>query len=252
MKTLLAIDVGNTHAHWGLVRLSDLKILRAGECATARLPREKLPFARAQGAAFCSVVPQSVPGLERRLAREKLPFARLTERSFPLPIRYDTPHTLGHDRLALALGAFALGHPRAVVVDIGTAVTVDAADEKRGFLGGFIVPGLGLTLESLHAHTAQLPHVHPQDIPEGPLSIGRNTAQAIGHGCALAFAGGLDRLVAALLRQFQGRSPRVLVSGKGERFFPKNKPHLCVQHLSLLGLAHFARQHPLAPASDAA
>lgn len=252
MKTLLAIDVGNTHAHWGLVRMADGKILRAGECPTGRLSREKLPFDAADGASFCSVVPAAVPALERRLKRAQLPFSRLTEQSFPLPIRYDTPHTLGHDRLALALGALALGHARAVVIDIGTAVTVDAVDARRGFLGGFIVPGLGLTLESLHRRTAQLPDIHPHDIPEDFSALGRSTAQAIGHGCALAFAGGLDRLTAEALRAFAGRKPRVLVSGQGLRFFPKNRPHLCVALLSLHGLAHFARKIPPASASGAA
>ena len=236
MQTLLAIDIGNTHTHWGLVRggtVSRRGILPTGEDLSAQLP--DAPIDRA---VFCSVVPQAVRPLERFLKAKKIPFTALTQKTFPLPICYATPATLGHDRLALCLGALALGLPRAVVVDIGTAVTVDFVDAKKGFLGGFITPGLGLMLDSLHTHTAQLPALRVEDI-QFPAGIPQTTAHAVGAGCALAFAGAVGALVARVCAVAQGNPP-VVATGNGAAALtrclaPRHEPDLLLK-----GLARFA------------
>lgn len=251
MKPLLCIDVGNTHTHWALVRADDLKIVRTGQCPSARTKQTRLPLRQAGSVVFCTVVPHYAPIVRARAAQAGLPCLQLDQHSFPLPICYETPHTLGHDRLALALGALALGHARAIVVDVGTAVTVDAVDKHDGFLGGFIVPGLGIMLESLHAHTAQLPKLVPQAISENTPTLPRNTRAAMGLGCALAFAGGLEAIIVQAKAHFKGKRHAVILCGQTVPLWAKNKSHLYRQHLSLLGLACFARrQRPFSCPQD--
>lgn len=82
----------------------------------------------------------------------------------PLKIAYDTPATLGMDRVAAAAGAMSLdgcrGHAL-LVADVGTAVTYDRVTADGVFLGGNIAPGIHMRLQALHAHTARLPMVQP-------------------------------------------------------------------------------------------
>ncbi len=199
-----------------------------------------LPFKKADCAVYCSVVPRLNSPLEKIFKKTALPFVRLTEKNFPLPICYDTPRTLGHDRLALCLGALALKKKKAIVVDAGTAVTVDGVDMRKGFLGGFIAPGLGLMLESLHTRTAQLPRVKPAGIVH-PQLPGKTTAQAIGRGAALSFRGGVGEMVCSL-QKIMGKNTPVIVTGRGAEFLGKRPVHTRDGDLLLKGLAFFARQ----------
>lgn len=80
--------------------------------------------------------------------------------ALPLTIDYGTPGTLGVDRIAAAVGAWAL-HPgtELLVVDAGTAVTYDRVTARGHFAGGNIAPGVGMRLKALHAYTSRLPLV---------------------------------------------------------------------------------------------
>lgn len=108
--------------------------------------------------------------------------------STPIPIKtlYSTPSTLGLDRVALAVGACSLYEDENVmVVDAGTAVTLDVISSEPAFCGGRISPGLRLRMESLHQFTAALPLVNA----EGPLPIaGDSTETAIRSGIILGLA----------------------------------------------------------------
>jgi len=100
--------------------------------------------------------------------------------SFPFVNCYETPQTLGIDRLVLAAGA-TLEFPRQnrLVVDAGTCVTYDFIDENNNYLGGAISPGLKLRYEALHHYTAKLPLLtleNPQHL------IGNSTAESIHSG----------------------------------------------------------------------
>jgi type III pantothenate kinase len=100
--------------------------------------------------------------------------------SFPFVNCYETPHTLGIDRLVLAAGA-TLQFPgqNRLVVDAGTCVTYDFIDENNNYLGGAISPGLKLRYESLHHYTAKLPLL----TLESPTHlIGNSTAESIHSG----------------------------------------------------------------------
>lgn len=125
---------------------------------------------------------------------------------------YDHPVRLGVDRWVALIGArhrvLASGAPRpALVVMVGTAVTVDALDENGRFLGGLILPGFGLMLRALEMGTAGLkaPTGEAVDFPT-------NTSDALMSGGADAIAGAVERMHRKLMRR-TGQHPLLLMSG---------------------------------------
>lgn len=98
----------------------------------------------------------------------------------PLEIKYSTPHTLGCDRLAAAVGAAAeLPGRNILVIDAGSAITIDFVDKEGNFRGGNISPGVNMRLKALHMLTARLPLVSKEGAT--PM-IGEDTETAIRSG----------------------------------------------------------------------
>jgi len=125
---------------------------------------------------------------------------------------YDHPNRLGTDRWVALIGArhrvLASGAPRpALVVMVGTAVTVDALDASGRFLGGLILPGFGLMLRALEMGTAGLkaPTGEVRDFPT-------NTSDALMSGGAHSIAGAVERMYRRL-RRYSGEKPVLLMSG---------------------------------------
>ena len=136
----------------------------------------------------------------------------------PLPIRngYQSPDTVGGDRLAAACAAHFLafehngGRPAwAAVIDAGTAITYDLVDNTGTYRGGNISPGLRLRLLSLHEHTAHLPLLEPTDeeIEEALSGIGHTTDTAILCGVVQ----GIRREMEGFIRQAQALYPDLFV-----------------------------------------
>ena len=103
-----------------------------------------------------------------------------SETPTPLSIDYDTPHTLGSDRLAAAAGAWYEAPERnMLVIDCGSAITIDFVDRCGHYRGGNIAPGIKMRLQALHDYTSRLPLVDKEG--ETP-TIGHNTETAIRSG----------------------------------------------------------------------
>jgi type III pantothenate kinase len=102
------------------------------------------------------------------------------------------PERVGADRLLNALAAFDRARGPCVIVDAGSAITVDAVDEKGRFLGGAIAPGPELQALALHEHTALLP-LAPFAKPQS--ALGRNTEQSIQSGIYWGSLGAIVELV---------------------------------------------------------
>lgn len=115
-------------------------------------------------------------------------------RQLPLSIRVDEPDNVGIDRLLNAVAANTRRPPNsaAVIVDAGSAVTVDLVDGAGEFRGGAIFPGLRLMAKALHEHTALLPLVEFDTIEQAPAG---NTIAAIRAGILAAVRGGIWQLV---------------------------------------------------------
>lgn len=108
----------------------------------------------------------------------------------PISLDYASPKYLGADRIADAVGAFRFWNENSaeiLVVDAGTAITIDLLRDKK-FLGGTIIPGIDMMEHSLHSGTAQLPRPKEKIQPNFP---GKGTEQCIVSGAISAAAGGI-------------------------------------------------------------
>lgn len=152
----------------------------------------------------------------------------------PLKIGYDTPGTLGFDRIAICVGAMSLipGTPL-LVIDSGTAVTFNYVSAEGVFLGGNISPGLEMRFRSLHQFTARLPEVKPAEDYGG---MGTTTEQAIRNGVM----NGMLFEAEYYIRNFIAENTRgkVVITGGNSHFWKNrlNLPVLFSPYLGFIGL----------------
>eukprot|EP01034_Spumella_vulgaris_P025454 gene25454-31918_t len=146
---------------------------------------------------------------------------------------YRNPAQLGCDRFAAAIGAHALAPGQAVIVaNCGTATTIDAVSADGVFLGGMILPGLGLMATSLARNTAQLPQIaQGGKLPSG---FADNTDDAILSGLLAAQAGAIEHACAL------HKAEACLISGGAAAYIapalPAQIPHRLVDNIVLIGL----------------
>lgn len=214
---LLAIDLGNTAikvAHedaFGALRVfrADLSERPFGDLIGAALDGSpQSPFGSI--CAVASVAPQYDPDLEDALSAYGLKPRFLTAENAPgIRIEYDTPATLGADRIANALFASDRYEGSAVVVDFGTATKLDAVNFSGAFVGGAILPGLRMMVQSLFRGTAKLPEI---EIVVPKTAIGKSTRACLESGTVLA----LSKAVEGLLAEFRlelGEAPMIVSTG---------------------------------------
>jgi len=141
---------------------------------------------------------------------------QLTHESLDLATAIPSPERAGIDRLLAAVAVNQLRMPQsgAIIVDSGTAITVDAVDASGVFQGGAILPGIHLSAKSLSDGTDQLPLL---EIPETgmacPPSIGKDTAAAITSGVYWGSLGGVKELIASQIELLNCDSVSIYVSG---------------------------------------
>lgn len=163
----LALDSGNSLMKATFLDTSGevpqlVEQLRLDRFAIAQLP--VMMASRGVDSAMICASGASDPELLTMLSRTPNCEVRMLDHNTPLPIGIDyaTPHTLGLDRIAAAAGAaFIAPGCGALVVDAGTAITIDVVTASGTFRGGNISPGIVLRLGSLHRSTAALPEVDP-------------------------------------------------------------------------------------------
>lgn len=154
----------------------------------------------------------------------------------PIPLKnaYQTPHSLGLDRIAAAVGAWTLkpGRPL-LIVDMGTAITYDVVDSNGIFLGGNIAPGMHMRFNSLHHFTKKLPLVQPNS---NFLKLGVDTDSAICAGVMQGIVLETDAYCELFQQQFPGLFA-FLTGGDAIYFVDKLKSSIFVhENLVLLGL----------------
>jgi len=233
----LAFDIGNSATKVALFK--GYRLLRAQRLPTLSISAltEFLAGAACDATGVCSVVPARNTVVLALLAEMVLPRPVEICAASPLPfkIAYETPDTLGSDRLAAAAGASALldKADSFITLDAGTAVTVEVV-MNGVFLGGSIGPGPRLMGRALADGTAQLPDV---EAAMPPKAIGRTTADAIRAGVMIPFIDGtsglLDRVVAEV-----GADVPVLATGGWAPFLAEYLPRIgrVEPHLVLHGV----------------
>jgi type III pantothenate kinase len=130
----------------------------------------------------------------------------------PIKVLTDEPEKTGVDRVLNVAAAYEQVEAEVVVIDAGTAVTVDVCNDAGEFLGGAILPGVRMQLEALSERTAALPLVEPDEFGPPTEPIGQNTKQAILHGVYHGVRGAVKELVEAYATRL-GRWPEVIATG---------------------------------------
>ena len=207
MQMIIAIDIGNTQYHAG-VFVSPKKHVpqhvydfpNATQLWT--WVQNQLPHVEA--IVCCSVRNHGMASTyPPEIAEKIIPFSPsevLRKKQCPFPIAYYTPHTLGADRLAAAIGAFTLyQNEDCLIIDIGTCITYTLLTQREGLLGGSISPGLQMRLDSLHEHTDQLPRL-PLNAHSSPL--GRSTHTAMWAGVWQGVQAEITGMIAAYQRLY--------------------------------------------------
>jgi type III pantothenate kinase len=221
---LLAIDVGNTHITVGLFRDKVLKHtwrLNTHRHYTADefgihflnlLATKNLDASVLVGVCIASVVPsldEPLKAMCRTYLRQSPlvvgPGTRLGIKNL-----YKNPEEVGADRLVNAVAVHALYRKPVIVVDFGTATTLDCISAKGDYLGGAICPGLELAGEWLATHTAKLPRVAFQTAPTK--AIGKTTKESLQSGLFWGYIALVEGLLQRLTREMNG-SPVVVITG---------------------------------------
>lgn len=244
---LLVIDIGNTNTvlgifdgnellmHWRLISAKhtadELGIYLLNLISLAGITPKDI-----DGAAFSSVVPPlDAPwedGVRRYLSIECLKVT--SETDIGVPILYKTPAEVGADRLVNAVaGIDRYGSPL-IIVDFGTAITLDAISPAGEYLGGAIAPGLVVSMEALFGRAAKLPKVS-FEVPEK--IIGRTTRESIQSGMLYGFAGLVDSLVYRIRLEMDNDASVIATGGHAEVMAPLSRTAMAVEPwLTLEGL----------------
>jgi type III pantothenate kinase len=217
----LAIDIGNSAAKAAAVEGSTIH--SAGRLDTSAATGDDLldglrvlAGARDEppaGIIAASVVDRWTERLERAAAAMALPLTVVAASHIPISTALVRPDQTGPDRLLAAWAASRLYGSPVIVVDLGTATTVDAVDGDGFFLGGAILPGLGLAADALADHTARLPRIE-LELPAD--AIGAETTTAIASGVVIGHIGAVREL-AMRMHEHVGRKgapgTKVVVTG---------------------------------------
>lgn len=126
-----------------------------------------------------------------------------------LNLRYENPREVGADRIVNAVAAIEKYGGPLVVVDFGTATTFDCIDAAGNYLGGAIVPGIGISTEALYQRASKLPRI---ELEKPKKVIGRNTVNAMQAGIIFGYAGQVDGIVERIAREM-GAKPKVIATG---------------------------------------
>ncbi|MGC4032643.1 MAG: type III pantothenate kinase [Tepidisphaeraceae bacterium] len=215
---LLAVNVGNSRVSLGVfVKGELLQAVRlnlgdsAGLAAAIEDAWSKFTDSDRPEIAGASVNPLAQEAVEHAVVQKTGKPVQWVGREIDLPVevKTDSPKETGIDRVLVSAAAFEQMEKACVVVDAGTALTLNLCDDKGAFLGGAIAPGARLMLESLHEHTAKLPQVALAK-PAG--LVGKNTEQAMLVG-VVAGARGIVKEIVEGYAEALGNWPEIICTG---------------------------------------
>lgn len=249
---ILAVDIGNTQTVLGLLddsgaiaqrwRISTDAMLTADEIRVkigSLLGLDGYEWPGIQGVVMASVVPTLTAAYEELAERACgcTPLVVDPGVKTGLKVAYENPHEIGADRIVNAVAAIADHGAPVIVVDFGTATTLDVVDDSGAYLGGAIAAGIETSAEALFRRAARLSAV---DLDPPARVIGRNTRESVQSGLLLGEASMVDGLVRRTWAELGYECPVVATGGLAERMSPLCEtvtavdPDLTLKGLSLI------------------
>jgi type III pantothenate kinase len=242
---LVVLNVGNSRLAVGPFRAGEL-----GEVVRVDL-KEPATWGPAIGAAWkqiagrenAAIVGASVnPEMDEAVEQAVLDAANRhvvwvgEDLELPIKVLTEKPEETGVDRVLNVAAAYEQIGKACVVVDAGTAVTVDCCNERGEFVGGAIAPGASMMLDALHERTAKLPRVRPFQAPAEP--FGRSTEQAMLHGVYHGIRGLVKELVETYATEL-GSWPDLIATGGDAAVLFKDWElvHAVAPDLTMYGIA---------------
>lgn len=231
----LIIDIGNTRMKAAVCREYEMLETRAVDGPDPELVEELLASHKDISRAILSSVRNDNREIAELLLKHKKRLVVLDQNTaLPISVGYRSPETLGKDRIAAIVGAYTI-FPKSnvLVIDLGTAITIDFIDYNGYYEGGNISPGVRMRFRALHEQTDRLPLMEPE---REFLIAGRDTGEAIVSGVQNGILNELN----GYLEQYKKRYPdlkTVMTGGDAVFFVNKLKNSIFVdQNLIFKGL----------------
>ncbi|MGQ9880670.1 MAG: type III pantothenate kinase [Armatimonadota bacterium] len=236
---LLTLDVGNTNIvvgvydghnliqHWRVRTDRERTADEHGLLLTHLLQYASIANEQIHGVIISNVVPpmtDALQGMARRFFHVE-PIFVSHELPLGVPIRYHDPREVGADRLVNAVAVIHKYGAPAIVVDFGTATTLDVISPQGEYLGGSIMAGIGISAEALFRTAARLPRIElvaPEHV------IGHTTVEAMQSGIMFGYAGAIDALVERIHRELGCVTTVVATGGLAERIAAETR---MIQHV---------------------
>lgn len=216
----LIIDIGNSFAKIAVFKGDNIILLKTTGINCHRNV-EEIIIENNISSAIISSVSHNAEKIKQVLLSAKINFIELHHNTLvPFVNRYDSPATLGKDRIAIAAAAVSM-YPdnNVLVIDAGTCITYDFVNKNGEYIGGAISPGLYLRLKALNTFTSRLPLLEMPP-PEMDIDLlGRNTNDSILSG---VFCAAQSEIQAIISRYQQQYSPLItVISGGDYKYFEK-------------------------------
>lgn len=228
---ILALDIGNTNVVLGCI--ADGKILFTERLATDSgkteldyaislkmvLELREIKVSEITGAIIGSVVPP-VTSLMREAIRKVTGQEALVvnvDMNIGLEVLMDNPSSVGTDLIVGAVAGINLYPVPLILIDMGTATTICVVNENKQYIGGMILPGIGVSMNSLTSRTAQLPRIS-LDPPKR--LIGKNTVECMQSGALYGNASCIDGMVDRIQEELGQEATIVATGGLAKRIIP--------------------------------
>ena len=252
---ILAIDIGNTNIVLG--GMEGDRILFQARLATDRIKTSDqyamdlrgclsiygVKPQDVEGCILSSVVPPVLnavrTGLQKAIHQNPLVVGQGLKTG--LNIKMDNPGQVGSDRIVIAVGAMLHYKPPLILMDLGTATTMEVVDEGGSYVGGCIIPGVRTSLDALTSRAAQLPSI---SLGQPGKVIGKNTVECMKSGILYGTAAMMDSMIDRLEEELGAKTTVVATGGIAPVILPlcKQKIHL-EKDLMLQGLAELYRRN---------
>ena len=239
---ILAIDIGNTNITFALMDKNG-RIRRKHKTPTSKPVFNSVPenSRNLEKIIVVSVVPSALRELKKILKKrfKKTKILVVGENvKVPLVCEYNKSQ-IGQDRLVTAYAAAKLCGPPVLIIDFGTAVTFDAVSKSGVYIGGLIVPGIKMSLDSLSERTALLPKTY---LKRTNSFIGKNTESSIRNGMIYGYAALCEGMI-RLFRKKVSKDIKVIATGGDAALISQFSPSMrkIDANLSLKGLYLLSR-----------